>query len=70
MSGFFVRNVWLIPFFPLLGAIVAAVGARQLRAMAHVPVVAGIVLAFLVSLGALGSAGAETTTVVSSWLSI
>ncbi len=70
MSGFFVRNVWLIPFFPLLGAAVAAVGARQLRTMAHVPVVAGIVLAFLVSLGALGSAGAETTTVVSSWLSM
>ena len=70
MSGFFVRNVWLIPFFPLLGAMIAAVGARQLRAMAHVPVVAGIVLAFLVSLGALGSAGAETTTVVSSWLSM
>ena len=50
MSGFFVQNVWMIPCFPLLGAVVAAVGARRLRSRAHVPVVAGIVLAFLVSL--------------------
>ena len=65
MSGFFVQNVWLIPFFPLLGAAVAAFGARRLRSTAHIPVVAGIALAFLVSLGALFSSGPETTTVVS-----
>jgi NADH-quinone oxidoreductase subunit L len=70
VSGFFVQNVWLIPFFPLLGAIVAAVGARQLRFRAHWPVVAGIALAFLVSLGALASAGPEITVVAAKWLSL
>jgi NADH-quinone oxidoreductase subunit L len=70
VSGFFVQNVWLIPFFPLLGAIVAALGARQFRTLAHIPVVAGIALAFVVSLGELFVADAETTTTVCRWLSI
>ena len=70
MSGFFVQNVWVIPCLPLLGAIIAALGARRLRSSSHVPVVAGIVLAFLVSCGALFSAGPEATTVVGRWLPI
>ena len=70
MSGFFVPNVWMIPCLPLLGAIIAALGARRLRSSSHVPVVAGIVLAFLVSCGALFSAGPEATTLVGWWLPI
>jgi NADH-quinone oxidoreductase subunit L len=70
VSGFFVQNVWVIPCLPLLGAIIAALGARRLRSSSHVPVVAGIVLAFLVSCGALFSAGPEATTVVGRWLPI
>ena len=48
MSGFFVQNAWLIPFLPILGAAVAAFGARRLRFDAHIPVIAGIALAFLI----------------------
>ena len=70
MSGFFVQNVWMIPCLPLLGALIAALGARWLRSSSHVPVVAGIVLAFLVSCGALFSTNPEATTVAGRWLSI
>ncbi len=68
--GFFVHNAWLIPFFPLLGAIIAAAAGRQLKGLAHIPVVAGIGLAFLVSLGAFSSAGPEVTAVASNWLTV
>ncbi len=67
--GFFVRNAWLIPFFPLLGALVTAVGARRLRGLAHLPVWAGIGLAFLVSLGTLASADHAAKYTVFEWLS-
>ena len=75
MSGFFVQNVWqnilMIPCLPLLGGLIAALGARWLRSSSHVPVVAGIVLAFLVSWGALFSANPKATfTVAERWLSI
>ena len=70
MSGFFVQYIWIIPCLPLLGALIAAVGARQLRFDAHIPVVAGIALAFLFSLGALFSAGPDVVTLVARWLSI
>ncbi|MGA7498501.1 MAG: NADH-quinone oxidoreductase subunit L [Isosphaeraceae bacterium] len=70
MSGFFVPIVWMIPCLPLLGALIAALGARRLRSSSHVPVVAGIVLAFLVSCGALFSTNPEATTVAGRWLSI
>ncbi len=33
MSGFFVQNVWMIPCLPLLGALIAAIGARRLQSM-------------------------------------
>ena len=45
------KLAWLVPFLPLLGGLVAAVGRRRLRGNAHVPVIVGIALAFLVSLG-------------------
>jgi len=70
VSGFFVQNVWIIPCLPLLGAIIAALGARRLAKSAHLPLIAGIALAFLVSLGALFSADPETTTRVARWLPI
>jgi proton-translocating NADH-quinone oxidoreductase chain L len=70
VSGFFVHNVWIIPCLPLLGAIIAAVGARRLRRDAHIPVVAGIALAFLFSLGALFSAEPDAVVLVARWLSI
>ncbi len=66
----FVQNVWVIPCLPLLGALIAALGARRLRTSSHVPVVAGIVLAFLFSYGALFSADPEATTLVGRWLPI
>lgn len=55
MIGFLVRNAWLVPFLPLLGAILAAVGGRWLKERSHWPVVLGIGLAFVVSLGLLFS---------------
>ena len=70
MNGFFVQNVWLIPSLPLLGAIIAAAGARRLRFSAHYPVIAGIGLAFIISLVVLRSAGPDVTTTAARWLSI
>jgi len=63
-------SAWLVPFFPLLGALVAAVGPRRVRALAHIPVVAGIGLAFLVSLGLLFSAGPYQTATLMRWLTV
>ncbi|GAC1471367.1 MAG: NAD(P)H-quinone oxidoreductase subunit 5 [Isosphaeraceae bacterium] len=68
MSGFLIRNAWLVPFFPLLGGLIAATAGRQLRERAHLPVIAGILLAFLVSLGLLFSAEADAKTLVLNWL--
>lgn len=65
--GFFVRNAWLVPFLPLLGALTAAAFARQLKGRAGLPVILGIGLSFLVSLGLLFSAGPEAHTVVFHW---
>src|SRR3954466_5781075 len=52
-----VRNAWLVPALPLLGALIAAVGGRWLKQQSHLPVVAGIGTAFLVSLGLVFSVG-------------
>jgi len=70
VSDFFVGIAWLIPFLPLLGAGLAVLGPRRVRTDAHIPVVAGIALGFLVSLGLLFSASPEKTTTVVRWLSI
>ena len=66
----FVRGAWLIPFFPLLGAVLAVIGPKRLRTEAHLPVVAGIALAFLVSLGLLVRGGPDQTTTVMRWLTV
>ena len=70
MSESLVRNAWLVPFFPLLGALTAAVGGRWLRQRAHWPVIVGIGLSCLVALGLLGAAGPDKTTVVYDWFEI
>ncbi len=67
----FVRNAWLVPFLPLLGALMAAAGGKWLKEHSHLPVVAGIGLSFLVSLGLLFSVG-HTEAVPRSfdWLTV
>ena len=70
MSDFFTGIAWLIPLCPLVGAGLAALGPKPVRAVAHIPVVAGIVLAFLISLGLLFAADPARTTLVMRWLSI
>ncbi len=65
-----VRNAWLVPFFPLLGALVAAIGGRWLKQRSHLPVVLGIALAFLVSLGLLGGSGVDANSAPIEWLTI
>ncbi len=61
---------WLIPFFPLLGAAIAVLGPKRVRELAHIPVVAGIGLAFLVSLGLLVAASPGKTVLVMRWLTV
>ena len=70
MSDFFAGIAWLIPLCPLVGAGLAALGPKPVRAVAHIPVVAGIALAFLISLGLLFAADPARTTLVIRWLSI
>jgi NADH-quinone oxidoreductase subunit L len=65
-----IRYAWLVPFFPLLGALLAAAGGRWLRQQAHWPVVLGIGLSCLVALGLLTVAEPEATTVVCDWLDV
>jgi hypothetical protein len=65
VSDFFAGIAWLIPLCPLVGGGLAAFGPRPVRDVAHIPVVAGIALAFLLSLGLLFAADPEKTTVVS-----
>ena len=68
MSAFLIKNCWLVPFFPLLGALIAAAGGRRLRERASVPVVVGIALSFVVSFGLLFAAGPEAKSVVCTWI--
>ncbi len=70
MSQFLINYSWLVPFLPLLGAVIAAVGGPWLRQQAHWPVVIGTALAFVVALGLLTVTGPETTTVVYDWLTL
>jgi NADH-quinone oxidoreductase subunit L len=57
-----------VPFLPLLGAAVAAAGARQLKERSSLPVIAGIALAFVFSVGLLVSAGPEEHHEAFRWL--
>ena len=68
--SYFAELAWLVPFFPLLGAAIAVLGPKRVRDLAHVPVVAGIALAFLVSLGLLLAAAPEKTVFVIRWLTV
>jgi NADH-quinone oxidoreductase subunit L len=68
MPGFFVRYAWLVPFFPLLGSALTLALRRRLGRDAHIPVVAGIVLAFIFSLGTCASCGPGEKWTVMSWL--
>jgi NADH-quinone oxidoreductase subunit L len=60
----------LVPLFPLGGALAAALWPRRLKSDAHLPVVAGIGLAFLFSLFLVLAAKPDATTVVMPWLSL
>jgi NADH-quinone oxidoreductase subunit L len=70
VSDFLPVVAWLIPFFALFGAGVAVLGPKRMRTQAHLPVTAGIGLAFLVSLGLLFAASPDKTTTVTRWLTI
>jgi NADH-quinone oxidoreductase subunit L len=73
---------WLVPAFPLLGAIIAAAAGRWLKQQAHWPVIVGIALSFVVTMMLTPHVGpsavghhAETTAkaptvVVYRWLQI
>ncbi len=54
-----IKFAWLVPFFPLLGALISALAARLLKHLAHWPVIISIVLAFLTSLALLPEVGPE-----------
>ena len=71
MRDFLIGNAWLVACFPLLGGLVAALGGRALGARAHLPVVAGIALAFLISLGLLAvSRGEPSQRVAFNWIEV
>jgi len=65
-----IKFAWLVPLLPLLGGAVAAVFGRQLRQRAHLPVIAGIAGAFVVSALLLTAANHPGTTVVYEWLDL
>jgi NADH-quinone oxidoreductase subunit L len=52
-----IEYVWLVPALPLLGGLIAAAFGRQLRERSHLPVVAGIALAFVVAATLVPQAG-------------
>jgi len=66
-----VRNAWLVPFLPLLGGLIAAVGGKWFKQQSHLPVVLGIGLAFCVSLVLVASVGqTKVAPVPIEWLTI
>ena len=71
MAESLIRNVWLIPLLPLLGGLIAFVGGHRLRGWNHIPVVAGIGIAFVLSFDrpARGTTGTPTTQVY-TWIDI
>ena len=54
-----IKSVWLIPIFPLVAAILTATLGRRLGRAAHVPVILGIGLSFLISLSMTSKTGPE-----------
>ena len=67
---FFVRNAWIVPALPLLGALIAAIGGKWLKERSSLPVIAGIGLAFVVSLGLLTRASSSVMSTPIQWLTI
>jgi NADH-quinone oxidoreductase subunit L len=67
---FFVHNAWLLPALPLFGGLTTAIAGRFLRDKAHLPVVIGIGLAFLVSLFLLFGAYGEAKPYSFEWLEV
>ena len=67
-----VDNVWIIPFLPLLGALIAAVGARRLKGNAHWPVAIGVGSAFVCSLFPLAFVASGKTQIITvcPWIDI
>ncbi len=64
-----IENAWLVPLFPLLGAIIAAAGGRWLKERSHWPVVIGSGLACVLSLLLIANVGAgEGRTVLYPWI--
>lgn len=70
MKDILVSYAWLVPALPLLGGLVAGLGGSRLKERAHLPVVIGIGLAFLMSLGLLTGSGEPATTIVYDWLEV
>ncbi|MGE3822476.1 MAG: NADH-quinone oxidoreductase subunit L, partial [Isosphaeraceae bacterium] len=68
MADFLIRNAWLVPILPLVGALITALFARRLGERSALPVVVGIGTAFVVSIGLLLSAGPEAKTLVCPWI--
>jgi NADH-quinone oxidoreductase subunit L len=60
----------LVPFFALLGASAAALGPKRVRQVAHLPVIAGIGVGFLLSLGPLFTAAPGQTGTLFRWLTV
>ncbi|CAN5622295.1 hypothetical protein BH23PLA1_BH23PLA1_01700 [soil metagenome] len=70
MVDWLIANLWLIPFLPLLGGLLALIGGRWLKGWAHAPVVAGIGLSCVIALILLYSADPSSRTVVYNWIDI
>ncbi len=70
MVDWLIGNVWLIPFFPLLGGLIALLGGRWLKGWSHAPVVTGIGLSCLLAMIVLLGADQAATTVVYNWIDI
>ncbi len=69
MADWLIRNAWIVPALPLLGAIIVAIGGKWLREKSHWPVVLGIGLAFPVSVGLwLVGGDGSGRTVAYDWL--
>jgi NADH-quinone oxidoreductase subunit L len=64
--------IWLVPLFPLLGAIVNGLwGRRYIRHQAHIPAIVSTALALIVALGVVGDIIADpkaTQVVLFDWI--
>jgi proton-translocating NADH-quinone oxidoreductase chain L len=70
VTEIFVYNAWLVPVLPLVGGLIAAIGGRWLKGLSHIPVIAGIALAFLVTLPLIAATGGNTQPGSFDWLEV